>query len=119
MDQRFEKWFPLRDLSVSHLPRWGDCPAVYVMRDSVTGEILKYGHTGCLRTRIVGNYLAGYGGATTQRIHEQLMKAGMIERVEIASMVTDDAAEAERREKELRATYKKACGQRPSWQRMD
>lgn len=68
---------------------------------------------------MIGNYLAGFGGGTTQRIHGELMKNGMIERVEIAWIETSDAAEAERKEREFRSVYKKANGRRPPWDRMD
>jgi hypothetical protein len=69
MASEFERWVPLRDLALAHLARHGGFPAVYCMRDTTTGEILKYGCTRCFRTRIMGNYLGGIGGSTTQRIH--------------------------------------------------
>ena len=118
MAEEFERWVPLRDLALSHLARHGDSPAVYYMRYT-TGEVLKYGCTRCLRTRIVGNYLGGIGGSTTQRIHHALFEKGMIDRVEIAWIETNSEAEARLKESEYRRAYKKIHGRRPAWDLMD
>jgi hypothetical protein len=118
-DQRFDKWFALRDLALSQLPGLGECSAVYALRDSSTGDVLKFGHTGCLRTRIVGNYLSGFGGPTTKRIHRELLYNRMISRVEVAWIEAKDATEAELREREFRRHYKKLNGRRPNWDRVD
>ncbi len=115
----FGQWVPLRDLALSHFPKYGQFPAVYALRDASTGEILKFGETGWLRTRIIGNYLSGFGGATTNRIHADLFNNGMIERVELAWIETKDAKEAGEMEKEFRAEYKRQNGRRPAWDRQD
>ena len=77
---------------------------------------MKFGSTDCLRRRILGNYLGGVGGDTTQRIHGDLFDNGMIEHVEISWQETSDKAEASRMEKEFRDDYKKANGKRPPWE---
>jgi len=115
----FQRWLLLRQLAVGDLPKQGGCPAVYAFRDARTGDILKFGNTGCLRTRIVGNYLGGYGGKTTERIYNELFDNGMIDRVEIAWIETKDKGEAERKEREFRAAYKKVHGRRPLWDLID
>ena len=119
MTDAFEPWFPLCDLTLSQIPEHGKLAAVYVLRDRITGEILKYGCTGNMRARIFGNYVGGVGGTTTQRIHEQLFVNGMISRVEIAWIETRDQAEAKSKETEFRRTYKKTHGKRPAWDLMD
>ena len=123
MAESFERWIPLRRLSLSDLPKYGACPAVYALRDASDGDTLKYGCAGSLRSRIVGNFLAGFGGngptSTTQRLHAQLFDKGMIERVEIAWIETQDRDEAERKETEFRAAYTAAHGRRPVWDLRD
>jgi hypothetical protein len=115
----FGQWVPLRHLALSHFPKYGQFPAVYALRDASTGEILKFGESSWLRTRIIGNYLSGFGGGTTKRIHADLFNNGMIERVEVAWIETKDAKEAGRMEKEFRAEYKRLNGRRPAWDRQD
>ena len=81
---------------------------------------MKYGCTGCFRTRILGDYLGGIGGATTQRIHEELFEYKMIGRVEIAWIETKDKAEAKLKETRFRKIYKANHeGQRPAWDLCD
>jgi hypothetical protein len=120
MGEDFEQWLLLADLSISKLTgKRGECPAVYALRNGETGETLKFGHTGCLRTRIFGNYLAGFGGGTTQRIHKQLLYDNMIDCVEVSWIVTADSVEAEHREKQFRKAYKATHGKRPIWDLTD
>lgn len=118
----FQEWVRLRDLSIGCLPKHGDFPAVYALKDSRNGEILKFGCAGCLRKRIFMNYLCGFGGkevvSTTQRIHAELFAHNMIEYVELAWSETVDRSEASRKETVLRTAYKKANGgKRPLWDR--
>jgi hypothetical protein len=115
MADDFERWFPLRSLSVDDLPAHGGVAAVYALRDSETGEILKFGKSFWLRRRIMGEYLGGVGRGTTQRINHELFANRMIERVELAWIATNDDTEACLREKEFRAEYKKVHGKRPRW----
>jgi hypothetical protein len=115
MTDNFKRWLPLRNLGVAHLPQYGECPAVYALRDATSGQILKFGSTGRLRRRIFGNYLGGVGGGTTKRIYGQLFVNKMIDRVELAWIETSDKAEADRKEREFREAYKNANGKRPVW----
>jgi len=115
----FRNWLPLRQLSLAHLSKHGDCAAVYGFRDHSTGEMLKFGNTGHLRNRMFRNYIGGVGGGTTQRIHAELFVSDMIDRVEVAWLQTEDKAQAVRKEKEFRAEYKKVVGRRPIWDRLD
>lgn len=113
----FQQWLSLHHLSVANLPRYGGCPVVYALREATTKQILKFGSTNRLRRRILGNYLGGVGGGTTQRIHAALFTDNMIEHVELAWLETKDNAEAQRKEKEFREAYKRANGHRPPWDR--
>ena len=87
-------------------------------------EILKYGHAGCLCQRIFGNFIGGVGGrgpsSTTQFVHAELWREGVIERVEVSWIETEDKAHAELMEKEFRQEYKRTHnGHRPVWDRQD
>jgi hypothetical protein len=115
----FQQWLQLRDLAVSHLPRYGNFSALYAMRDRTRTEVLKYGSTRCLRVRILGNYLGGVGGSTTQRIHGELFEKGMIDRVEISWFETQDVVEAKLKESEFRRAFKAVHGRRPAWDLLD
>jgi hypothetical protein len=89
------------------------------MRDATTSAILKYGCTGCLRARILGNYLGGIGGSTTQRIHRELFASGMIDRIELSWIETGSDTEAKSMESEFRRVYKMIHGRRPAWDLLD
>lgn len=117
MTHTFTQWLPLNSFAVSQLSKHGEFPAVYALREISSGELLKFGHTGHLRRRIMANYLGGMGGDTTQRIHADLFVNSWIDRVEIAWLETKDKADAERQEKELRQAYKRTYGKLPSWDR--
>jgi hypothetical protein len=122
--ENFEKWFRLRNLGVGDLPQCGDCPAVYAFRDSRTHEILKFGETGTLRSRIFANFIGGFGGrgpeATTQRAHRELFSKGMIDHVEIAWIETRNKADAKQMEKQFRQDYRAGHdGRRQIWDRQD
>jgi hypothetical protein len=116
MAETFEHWLPLRLLRMADLPDCGDCCAVYALRDQRTSEILKLGETNCLRRRIFGNLIGGVGGSTTLRINLQLFDEGiMLDRVEIAWIVTEDKAAARAKEKKFRRDFKAAYGRFPLW----
>jgi hypothetical protein len=87
---------------------------VYSLRDAQTGQILKYGKSFCLRTRIFGNYIGGHEGR--QRIHKKLIYDHMIDRVELAWLETKDDDEACRKEIEFRGDYTRTNGKRPPWE---
>lgn len=112
-----QNWLLLADLTVRALPRHGDFPAVYALRDSRDQDILKFGNTDRLRRRIFGNYLGGVGGETTKRIHHDLFRDNTVEHVQLAWLRTTDEGEAKRKETELRDTYRKMHGRLPKWDR--
>lgn len=65
----FRAWIPLRKLNLDDFPNCGDCVAVYALRDSRSGEILKFGETGLLRRRILVNFVGASAEATPRRQH--------------------------------------------------
>jgi hypothetical protein len=114
----FTKWIVLANLRLADVPEHGGYPglaAVYALRDMRDGDILKYGCTGDLRGRIFGNYIGGVGGATTERIHNELFRNKHVSHVEIAWIVTESPAVANIQEKQFRAEYKKRVGRLPQW----
>ncbi len=119
MSSSFNQWYLLSNLALSHLPKHGDFPACYAMREAETGQILKFGCTGNFRKRIVGNYMAGFGGQTTQRIHGELFSKGMISKIEISWIETKDAAESKTMESQFRKAHKELHGIRPVWDLID
>ncbi len=120
-DEAFCDWFALVHLSIASLVRYGDCPAVYALRDARTKDILKFGNTDRLRRRIFANYLGGVGGnkeSTTQRIHRELFLQHMVDHVELSYLEAKNKAEAEHKENEFRQAYKQSNGRRPKWDLM-
>jgi hypothetical protein len=120
MKNPFSHWIPIRRLSVADLPDYGNFPAAYALRDSLTKNILKYGATKHMRQRIFMNFLCGWGGqgrqSTTQRVYSELYDNEMIDRVEIAWLRVESKIEAERMEWQLRQAYKDDHrGFRPPW----
>ena len=110
----FHRWIPLMRLCVSELPHYGAISAVYGMRSTTTGEILYIGSTNDLRRRILGNYLGGVGGQTTQRLHELLFSEGKIGDVDLAWLEADAYVT---KEKELKEKYRGKHGHLPKWNR--
>lgn len=119
MADAFQNWLPLKSVSLDQFPRCGQCAIVYALRDGNTKEILKYGMTACARDRVFKNYIGGNGGSTTQRIYDNLFMDGFIEHIEIAWIETLSGAEAELKEKQVRAAFIKANGHRPVWDLRD
>jgi hypothetical protein len=110
-----ERWLPLVGLSVSQLPELGSGPGAYRFRDARTKEILYIGSTRCLRSRLLGNYLGGVGGATTHRVNDLLFAQGKVHAVEVRVHPTLDYRGAERA---LKAQYADAHeGRLPPWVR--
>jgi predicted GIY-YIG superfamily endonuclease len=111
----FEKWIPLLSLSVGDLPRHGNISIVYAMRSAATDEIVYIGSSNNLRRRILGNYIGGVGGETTQRVHELLFWEGQIAKVEVAWIETGSYKETE---EELKQEYGRKYGRLPKWNKL-
>ena len=107
------RWLPFNGLRISDLPSNGESPAAYAMRDANTKEIMYIGGTSSLLKRLFGNYLGGFGGSTTQRIHSNLFDGGFISTIEVAWLPT---GEYKRKEKDLTSEYRSThVGKLPPW----
>lgn len=111
----FENWLPLVRLSARDLPCDRSISGVYAIRLAATGEILYVGSSNNLRRRMLGNYIGGVGGETTQRIHGLLFSEGQITEVEIAWIELDEYRDEEA---ELKEEYRTKQGRLPAWNRL-
>src|SRR5437879_5947410 len=90
-------WVSLASLAPSSMPPGhGDFGAVYAFRLADTNELLYIGSTSRLRRRLLGNYLGGIGGETTQRIHSHIFTDFLIDRIEVAWQGTGDGRRMEK-----------------------
>ncbi len=111
----FEEFLPIKGLQFTSLPY--NKNSVLVLTDCTlagkpASDILYIGKSKKLTRRIFGGYLAGYGGKTTRKIHEQLFDDGFLEKVAISWMLTDDPKAAQ---KDLLEKFKKEHGEYPAW----
>ena len=111
----FSQPFSLRTVSFSIIPSVSS--NVFAIIDtSLTGkaetDILYIGRSKRLARRILGGYLAGYGGKNTKKISESLIGDGFIEKTAI-SWVSCDKPRA--MQKELLDKYLQEHGKAPLW----
>ena len=83
METGFSEWLPLKTLALANLP--SDKGAVIIIVDKeLSGkqesDILYIGRTKKPSKRILGGYLAGYGGKNTKKINQMLFNQGYIEK---------------------------------------
>ena len=114
-EKGFTEWFPLKALAISNMPY--EKSSVFVIIDrSISGEptsdILYIGRSKKPTKRILGGYLAGYGGKNTKRISQKLLTEGYIERTDISWILTDKPKATQ---KELLAKFEKEHGAYPTW----
>jgi hypothetical protein len=111
----FSEWLPLKTLTFSNLP--ADKGSVIVIVDKeLSGkpesDILYIGRTKKPAKRIMGGYLAGYGGKNTKKINQMLFDEGYIEKAAISWIFTDKPRIMQ---EELLAKFKEAHGEFPIW----
>jgi hypothetical protein len=111
----FADFLPLKGLQFTSLPY--NKNSVLVLADSTltgkpTSDILYIGRSKKPTKRILGGYLAGYGGKTTRKIHSMLFDDGFIEKVAVSWMISDDPKATQ---KELLENFKKEHGEYPTW----
>jgi len=109
----FQEWRRLDSLSLKDIPedKW-ECSFVYVFRKQSTKEVLYIGCTTNLILRMFGNFIAGAGGSTTQRIQALLLEEGFIKDTEVTWKEALDHKSEERR---LLESYFEQEGQLPPW----
>ncbi len=110
----FAEWFPLKTLMHSNLP--ADKGSVIVIVDKeLSGkpesDILYIGRTKKPVKRILGGYLAGYGGKNTKK-NQMLFDEGYIEKAAIAWILTEKPRIMQ---EELLAKFKADHGELPIW----
>ncbi len=111
----FVDFLPLKDVQFAHLP--ANQTSVIALADCTltgkpTSDILYIGKTKKPTKRILGGYIAGYGGKTTRKIHAKLMDNGYMEKIAVSWMQSDNPKAAQ---KELLQNFKKEHGQYPAW----
>ena len=111
----FTEWFPLKTLMHSNLP--ADKGSVIVIVDKeLSGkpesDILYIGRTKKPVKKIMGGYLAGYGGKNSKKINQMLFDEGYIEKAAIGWILTDKPRIMQ---EELLAKFKEAHGELPVW----
>jgi hypothetical protein len=114
-DNGFTDFVSLNTLAFYSLPY--NKGSVLVLADStLTGkpasDILYIGRTKKPTKRILGGYIAGYGGKTTRKINSKLIDDGFIEKVSIGWMLNDNPKAAQ---KKLLESFKKDHGEYPAW----
>jgi hypothetical protein len=115
MEIGFSEWVPLKTLTFSNLP--SDKAAVIVIVDKeLSGkeetDVLYIGRTKKPSKRILGGYLAGYGGKTTKKINQMLLDQGYIEKAAISWILTDKPRIMQ---EELLVKFKDDHGALPVW----
>ena len=111
----FADFIPLKGLAFNSLPQ--NNGSVLVLVDSTltgksTSDILYIGRTKKPAKRILGGYIAGYGGKTTKKINLKLIDEGFIEKVAISWMLSDSPKATQL---ELLENFKKDHGEYPAW----
>jgi len=111
----FSEWFPLKTLAHSNLPSDKGSVIIIVDKDlsgKPESDILYIGRTKKPVKRILGGYLAGYGGKNTKKINQMLFGEGYIEKAAISWILTDKPRIMQ---EELLAKFKEDHGEFPIW----
>jgi hypothetical protein len=111
----FTEWFPLKTLTHSNLP--SDKGSVIIIVDKelsgkTESDILYIGRTKKPVKRILGGYLAGYGGKNSKKINQMLFDEGYIEKAAIGWILTDKPRIMQEK---LLAKFKEDHGELPIW----
>jgi hypothetical protein len=114
-EKGFTEFVPLKGISFSSLPT--SKRSVLVLADITldgkpTSDILYIGKSKKPAKRILGGYLAGYGGKASRKINSMLFDNGYIEKVAISWMPSDNPKEAQ---KALLDAFLKEHGEYPLW----
>ena len=111
----FSECIPLKNLSFSALPQ--DKSGVIVIFDKeLSGrpesDILYIGRAKKAAKKIMGGYLAGYGGKNNKKINQMLLDEGYLEKTAVSWALTD---KPRLMQKELLAKFKEDHGDVPLW----
>ena len=111
----FAEWFPLKTLTASNLPKDQGIVIVIVDKElagKAESDILYIGRTKKPAKRILGGYLAGYGGKNSKKINQMLIGEGYIEKAAISWVLTEKPRIMQ---EELLAKHKEENGVLPIW----
>ncbi len=110
---QFREWHSLQSLSLMDIPesQW-ELSFVYLVRQRSSKDLLYIGSTTNLILRMFGNYIAGAGASTTQRIQSLLLDDGFIKDTEVNWLESSDCRTEEKR---LLEAYLKEHGKLPPW----
>ena len=114
-EKGFADFVALKELPFSCLPEnksvvlaIADCSVI----GKSTSDILYIGRTKKPAKRILGGYLAGYGGKTTRKINSKLFDEGYIEKASVSWMASEDPKAAQEM---LLENFSKEHGTYPVW----
>ena len=115
METGSSEWLPLKTVTLANLP--SDKGAVIIIVDKeLSGkqesDILYIGRTKKPSKRILGGYIAGYGGKNTKKINQMLFDQGYIEKVAVGWILTEKPRVMQ---EELLAKFKEEHGEYPVW----
>jgi hypothetical protein len=113
-EKSFIEFTPLKDITFLHIPNKGLVIALAdkTLTGKPTSDIIYFGKTKKPTKRILGGYLAGYGGKTNKKINAKLFEEGYLEKVLISWLPSEDPKTTQ---KELLETFKKEHGNYPVW----
>lgn len=115
METGFSESIPLKNLSFAVLPQ-DKSSVIVIVNKELSGkpesDILYIGRARKAAKKIMGGYLAGYGGKNTKKINQMLFDEGYIEKAAISWTLTD---KPRLMQKELLAKFKGDHGDFPSW----
>ena len=111
----FSEWIPLKTLTHSNLPKDQGIVIAIVDKElegKPESDILYIGRTKKPSKRILGGYLAGYGGKNTKKINDMLLCEGYMEKAVISWMQADKPRIMQ---EELLVKFKEEHGGLPAW----
>ncbi len=114
-EKGFAEFVALKGLPFSCLPNNKGVVLAIVdtsLSGKSTSDILYIGRTKKPAKRILGGYLAGYGGKTTRKINSKLFDEGYIEKASISWMITENPKAAQQM---LIENFNKEHGTYPVW----
>lgn len=115
IEEGFCDWLSLNNVTQSNLPP-DQGVVIAIANKELAGkpqsDILYIGRTKKPAKRLLGGYLAGYGGKNTRRINNLLFKEGYLEKVTVSWV---PAVNPRKTQKELLAQFKKESGELPAW----
>src|SRR5208283_4386229 len=111
----FSEWFPLKTLTHSNLPA-DKGSVIIIVNKELSGkpetDVLYIGRTKKPVKKILGGYLAGYGGKNSKKINQMLFDEGYIEKAAIGWILTEKPRIMQ---EELLARFKADHGELPIW----